>query len=190
MFLQIMDTGTITSLNGREASVRNAWVIFTSNLGAHEREKHSIGFGSTKNTNADVAAIQNWFTPEFRNRLDAVVRFQDLGQGEIEKIVRHAIGDLQQRAAQRNVKICVNDAAVAILTNRCIKQDQGARVVNRIMDRDISKHLAKEMLWGCLEHGGAVMISTRDQELHFEYLGENREESLGIPSTAELETVV
>ena len=190
MFLQIMDTGTITSLNGREASVRNAWVIFTSNLGAQEREKHSIGFGSTKNTNADVAAIQNWFTPEFRNRLDAVVRFQDLGQGEIEKIVRHAIGDLQQRAAQRNVKICVNDAAVAILTNRCIKQDQGARVVNRIMDRDISKHLAKEMLWGCLEHGGAVMISTRDQELHFEYLGENREESLGIPSTAELETVV
>jgi ATP-dependent Clp protease ATP-binding subunit ClpA len=190
MFLQIMDTGTITSLNGREASVRNAWVIFTSNLGAQEREKHSIGFGSTKNTNADVAAIQNWFTPEFRNRLDAVVRFQDLGQGEIEKIVRHAIGDLQQRAAQRNVKICVNDAAVAILTNRCIKQDQGARVVNRIMDCDISKHLAKEMLWGCLEHGGAVMISTRDQELHFEYLGENREESLGIPSTAELETVV
>lgn len=175
MFLQIMDSGTITSLNGREVSVRNAWVIFTSNLGAQEREKHTIGFGSTKNSQADIAAIEQWFTPEFRNRLDAVVRFQDLGDAEIEKIVQQAIDELKQRSLRKNVKICVNDAAITLLSQRCIKQQQGGRVVNRVIERDISKHLAKEMLWGKLQHGGAVMISVRDQELHFEYLAENRE---------------
>ncbi len=190
MFLQIMDTGTITSLNGREVSVRNAWVIFTSNLGAQEREKHSIGFGSMKNHDADVAAIQNWFTPEFRNRLDAVVRFQNLGQAEIEKIVRSAIGDLQQRSTQRNVKICVNDAAINLLTQRCMKQDQGARVVNRIIESDISKHLAKEILWGKLQHGGAVMISLRDQELHFEYLADKPQAAGNIITPDNLEVVV
>ena len=173
MFLQIMDTGTITSGNGRLVSVRNAWVIFTTNLGSQDREKHSIGFGAGKNNDADVAAIQNWFTPEFRNRLDAVVRFQDLKLADIEKIVRHAIQDLQHRGASRNVKICVNDAAVTLITKRCVQQEQGARVVNKIIEHDISRDLAKEMLWGRLEHGGALMVSTRDQHLHFEYLSEN-----------------
>ena len=84
----------------------------------------------------------------------------------------------------------MNDAAITLLTNRCIKQDQGARVVNRIVERDISKHLAKEMLWGRLEHGGAVMISTRDQDLHFEYLVDNREVALVGQETLDLETVV
>lgn len=190
MFLQIMDTGTITSLNGREVSVRNAWVIFTSNLGAEDREKHGIGFHSTKNHDADVSAIQSWFTPEFRNRLDAIVRFDDLEPIHIEKIVRHAIGDLEQRSARRNVKICVNDAAVALITQRCIKHDQGARVVARIIERDISKHLAKEMLWGRLEHGGAVMVATRDQDLHFEYLGENREDLQSIIETPDMASMV
>jgi ATP-dependent Clp protease ATP-binding subunit ClpA len=169
VFLQVMDTGDVSSQNGKKVSVRNAWVIFTSNLGAADREKNGMGFGATSDTQADVQAVNNWFTPEFRNRLDAVVRFNSLKMEHMLEIVKTIVEEINIRAQQRGVKICANPQALEWLAERSYDKLQGARVAHRTVQQRIMKPLSKEMLFGRLSHGGAVMISVHNQELHFEY---------------------
>ena len=186
VFLQVMDTGDVASQNGKKVSVRNAWVIFTSNLGAADREKNSIGFGATSNTEADVQAVNHWFTPEFRNRLDAVVRFNNLKSEHMLEIVTTIVKEINTRAQQRGVRICANEEALAWLAERSYDKQQGARIAHRIVQKHVMTPLSKEMLFGCLKQGGAVMISVHDQALHFEYFSNSNSNS---NSTAQTDTV-
>lgn len=169
MFLQIMDTGDVTSQNGKKVSVRNSWVIFTSNLGAAEREKNNIGFFANNKSDADVEAVKSWFSPEFRNRLDAVIRFNELRPKHMLDIVKGILEELNGRAQERGVKICTNDDAISWLAKRSYDKLQGARIAHRTVEKTIMKPLSKEMLFGRLNQGGAVMISVRDDDIHFEY---------------------
>lgn len=169
VFLQIMDTGNATSLNGKTVSFRNAWVIYTSNLGAADRERNGIGFGAQKDNDADAQAVNQWFTPEFRNRLDAVVRFNKLQREHMREIVKTIMMEINSRAQERGVKLCANDQALEWLAERSYDRLQGARIAHRTVQQHIMKPLSKEMLFGRLQQGGAVMISVHNNELHFEY---------------------
>jgi ATP-dependent Clp protease ATP-binding subunit ClpA len=192
VFLQVMDTGDVASQNGKKVSVRNAWVIFTSNLGAADREKNGMGFGASSNSEADVQAVNNWFTPEFRNRLDAVVRFNNLKSQHMLEIVKTIVEEINSRAQQRGVRITANEEALSWLAERSYDKLQGARIAHRTVQQHIMKPLSKEMLFGCLSQGGAVMISVHDRELHFEYFS-NSNSSVQtdnlIVESASLETV-
>jgi len=181
MFLQIMDTGEVTSQNGKKVSVRNAWVIFTSNLGAAQREKSSIGFFAGNNNDSDIEAVRSWFTPEFRNRLDATIRFNNLLPEHMLLIVSGIVNEISERALQRDVKIIVNRDAMEWLADRSYDREQGARVAHKMVQQYLQRSISKEMLFGKLSGGGAVMISVRDKELHFEYFSSSSDTVLDEP---------
>jgi ATP-dependent Clp protease ATP-binding subunit ClpA len=171
IFLQMMDRGMVTSSNGKSVSARNAVVIFTSNLGAAEMEKELIGFTSrSESRDEDTKAVNTFFTPEFRNRLDGIIRFNRLSKENMGRIVDKFIGQLNDLSSRKSVNIVVDQAAKDWLIEKGFDKNMGARPLARVIAENIKKPLAREMLFGRLRNGGAVTVRIKDDKLDFEYM--------------------
>lgn len=167
VLLQVMDYGQLTDNNGKLLNFRNSIIIMTTNAGAQEFSKNTIGFGEHQNGSDSSEAIARIFTPEFRNRLDAVVHFAPLDTEIVGQVVDKFIGNLQAQLADRGVKIEVSKKARKHLATRGYDHKNGARPLERIISDEVKKHLAEEILFGKLVKGGKVTIDVKNEALTF-----------------------
>jgi ATP-dependent Clp protease ATP-binding subunit ClpA len=165
ILLQVMDHGTLTDHNGRKVDFRNVVLIMTSNAGAAEQAKAAIGFGRDRREGEDTAAIERTFTPEFRNRLDAVISFAPLGKEIILQVVEKFVLQLEAQLMDRNVSIELTRAAAEWLAERGYDDKMGARPLGRVIQENIKKPLAEELLFGKLMKGGLVKVGIKGGEL-------------------------
>ena len=158
ILLQIMDNGKVTGSNGKEADARNAIVILTTNLGAEQAEKDTIGFGAEEDFDYEDTELKRYFAPEFRNRLDGVITFGKLSKETMMKIVGKFLVVLRDQVKDKNVKITIDDSALDYLVEKGYDRKMGARPLQRVIDRDIKKPLSRELLFGKLKKGGNCKI--------------------------------
>ena len=161
ILLQVMDHGKLTDHDGRTVDFRNVVIIMTSNAGAAEQAKEAIGFGRDSREGEDTAAIERTFTPEFRNRLDAVISFGRLPKEVIMKVVEKFVLQLEAQLMDRNVTIELSKAAAAWLGDRGYDDKMGARPLARVIQEQIKKPLAEELLFGKLSKGGIVKVGVK-----------------------------
>ena len=169
ILLQVMDHGKLTDNNGKHVDFRNVVLIMTTNAGASEMSKQAIGFGRDMKEGEDEEAIKRLFTPEFRNRLDAIIPFAPLSTDVINRVVDKFVAQLEGQLADRNVTIALTDEARAWLAERGYDKLYGARPLGRVIQESIKKPLADELLFGQLAKGGHVLVKVVDGELGFEY---------------------
>lgn len=167
ILLQFMDNGFVTGSNGKRADGRNTILIMTSNLGAADSEKNVIGFGDTERTGEDDKAIKKFFAPEFRNRLDAVIKFSKLSKSVVLQIVGKFVGELNTQLKDKNIEIKLTAAATAILADRGYDSKMGARPLARIIDSEIKSPLSRRVLFGDLKEGGYVTVDHQDGNFTF-----------------------
>ena len=165
VLLQVMDHGTLTDHNGRSVDFRNVILIMTSNAGATEMAKAAIGFGRKRREGEDTAEIERIFTPEFRNRLDAVISFSPLPKETILQVVEKFVLQLEAQLMDRHVTIELTKAAAQWLANRGYDEKMGARPLGRVIQEHIKKPLAEELLFGKLSKGGIVKVGVLKGEL-------------------------
>ncbi len=170
ILLQVMDHGKLTDHNGKAIDFRNVVLIMTSNAGAAEQAKSAIGFGDTKRVGEDTAAIERTFSPEFRNRLDAVISFSTLPREVILKVVEKFVLQLEAQLMDRNVTIELSEPAANWLAKKGYSENMGARPLGRTIQEYIKKPLAEELLFGKLAKGGSVRVEVKDGEIHLEIL--------------------
>ena len=169
ILLQVMDHGKLTDHNGRTVDFRNVILIMTSNAGASEMAKAAIGFGRERRTGEDTAAIERIFTPEFRNRLDAVIAFAPLGREVIQQVVTKFVLQLEAQLIDRNVHIDLTPEAADWLGEKGYDDKMGARPLGRVIQEHIKKPLAEELLFGRLTKGGTVRVGVKDGALDLSY---------------------
>ncbi|AVW91931.1 ATP-dependent Clp protease ATP-binding subunit ClpA [Celeribacter baekdonensis] len=165
ILLQVMDNGKLTDHNGRTVDFRNVILIMTSNAGATEQAKEAIGFGRDRRTGEDTAAIERTFTPEFRNRLDAVVSFAPLPKEVIMQVVEKFVLQLEAQLMDRNVHIELTRKAAEWLADKGYDDKMGARPLGRVIQEYIKKPLAEELLFGKLAKGGVVKVGVKDGQI-------------------------
>ncbi len=165
ILLQVMDHGKLTDHNGRNVDFRNVILIMTSNAGAYEQAKEAIGFGRSKREGEDKAAIEKIFNPEFRNRLDAVISFDNLPMETILQVVDKFILQLEAQLMDRNVTIELTKPAAEWVANKGYDTKMGARPLSRVIQEHIKKPLAEDLLFGKLSKGGIVKVVTKDGKL-------------------------
>jgi ATP-dependent Clp protease ATP-binding subunit ClpA len=170
ILLQVMDHGKLTDHNGKTVDFRNVILIMTTNAGAADMAKPAIGFGSPVRVGEDTEAIQRMFTPEFRNRLDAVVPFSGLTPEIVGRVVEKFVMQLEAQLADRNVTIELSSAAKEWLAEKGFDPLYGARPLARVIQEHVKKPLAEELLFGKLVKGGAVKVNLKDGELAFDYV--------------------
>ncbi|TNE56876.1 MAG: ATP-dependent Clp protease ATP-binding subunit ClpA [Alphaproteobacteria bacterium] len=169
ILLQVMDHGKLTDHNGKKIDFRNVILIMTSNAGAADMQKEAIGFARGKREGEDEEAINRLFTPEFRNRLDAVVPFNGLPREVIYKVVQKFVLELEAQLADRNITFELSDAATEWLAERGYDDKFGARPLSRVIQDNIKRPLADEILFGSLKKGGTVrVIVGENDKLAFE----------------------
>lgn len=171
ILLQVMDHGTLTDHNGRTVDFRNVILIMTSNAGATEQAKAAIGFGRDRREGEDTAAIERTFTPEFRNRLDAVISFAPLPKSVILQVVEKFVLQLEAQLMDRNVHIELTPKAAEWLADKGYDDKMGARPLGRVIQEHIKKPLAEELLFGKLAKGGLVKVTVKAGELHLKLDG-------------------
>ncbi|XAT56438.1 ATP-dependent Clp protease ATP-binding subunit ClpA [Rhodobacteraceae bacterium IMCC1335] len=171
VLLQVMDHGTLTDHNGRSVDFRNVILIMTSNAGAAEQAKSAIGFNRDRREGEDTAAIERQFTPEFRNRLDAVISFAPLPKPVTMQIVEKFVLQLEAQLMDRHVSIEITEAAAEWLADKGYDEKMGARPLARVIQEHIKKPLAEELLFGKLAKGGLVKVGVRKGELHLKLEG-------------------
>ena len=165
ILLQVMDHGKLTDHNGRQIDFRNVILIMTSNAGAREQSQAAIGFGRERRTGEDTAAIERIFTPEFRNRLDAVISFAPLGREIIMQVVEKFVLQLEAQLMDRNVHIELSPEAAMWLGDKGYDDKMGARPLGRVIQEHIKKPLAEELLFGKLVKGGVVKVGVKDDAI-------------------------
>ena len=165
VLLQLMDNGFITGSNGKKADGRNAIIIMTSNLGAADAEKNAVGFGSLERDSDPKDAVNKFFAPEFRNRLDGIIKFGKLDQQTMIKIVKKFIDELNSLVKDKNIAIKPTVEAVEFLIKKGFNSKMGARPLQRTIDDLIKKPLSKEILFGKLVNGGVVEVDVEKNEL-------------------------
>ena len=165
VMLQLMDNGFITGSNGKKADGRNAIIIMTSNLGAADAEKNGVGFGSLERDSDPKDAVNKFFAPEFRNRLDGIIKFGKLDQINMIKVVKKFIDELNALVKDKNIHIKPNTEAVEYLIAKGFNSKMGARPLQRTIDEYIKKPLSKEILFGKLTNGGVVEVSVENDNL-------------------------
>jgi ATP-dependent Clp protease ATP-binding subunit ClpA len=175
ILLQVMDHGALTDSNGKKIDFRNVVLIMTTNAGASDAQRNSIGFGRGKQDDEAEEAIKRVFTPEFRNRLDAVVAFKSLTPEIIKQVVQKFIMQLEAQLADRHVTIETTDEAADWLAKNGFDELYGARPLGRVIQENIKKPLADEILFGKLVKGGHVKVVLKDGKMAFEIEGESRE---------------
>ncbi|MGL5446098.1 MAG: ATP-dependent Clp protease ATP-binding subunit ClpA [Rhabdaerophilum sp.] len=164
ILLQVMDHGKLTDHNGKEVSFRNVILIMTTNAGASDMAKSAYGFTRAKREGEDLEAINKLFTPEFRNRLDAIVPFGHLPKEVVAQVVDKFIAQLEAQLADRHVTIALTDPARAWLVENGYDEQMGARPMARLIQTAIKTPLADEVLFGKLKGGGHVRVITREDE--------------------------
>ena len=169
LLLQVMDYGKLTDGQGRTVDFRNVVLIMTSNAGAAEMSKPALGFAREGRIDADKDAVKQFFTPEFRNRLDAVVPFNRLGKESVGLVVEKFISQIEKQLSERAVFIELDDAAKSWLGDKGYDPLMGARPLERVIQDNISQALADEILFGELEHGGNVKVSVEDDKIVFKF---------------------
>jgi ATP-dependent Clp protease ATP-binding subunit ClpA len=157
ILLQMMDNGFITGSNGKQADCRNLILIITTNAGANDADKNAIGFGSQEKKYSDDA-LKKFFAPEFRNRLDAVVTFGKLSKETMIKIVGKFMVELKEQIKEKSIRIKISDDAIDWLIEKGFDAKMGARPLQRVIDKEIKRPLAKLMLFGDLKNGGSLSI--------------------------------
>ena len=165
ILLQVMDHGKLTDHNGRAVDFRNVILIMTSNVGASDMQKAAIGFNRDKRTGEDTAAVERTFTPEFRNRLDAVISFAALPKEVILQVVEKFVLQLEAQLIDRNVHIELTPEAAQWLGDKGYDDKMGARPLARVIQEHIKKPLAEELLFGKLVKGGLVKVAVKDDAI-------------------------
>ena len=171
VLLQVMDHGTLTDHNGRSVDFRNVIVIMTSNAGAAEQAKAAIGFGRDRREGEDTAAIERTFTPEFRNRLDAVISFNPLPKDTILQVVEKFVLQLEAQLMDRHVAIEMTNEAASWLADKGYDDKMGARPLSRVIQEHIKKPLAEDLLFGKLSKGGLVIVSVKNNKIKLDLKG-------------------
>ncbi|ADC63140.1 ATP-dependent Clp protease ATP-binding subunit ClpA [Allochromatium vinosum] len=175
LLLQVMDHGTLTDNNGRKADFRNVVLVMTTNAGAEETSRRSIGFTEQNHATDGMEALKRYFTPEFRNRLDSIVQFGPLGEDTILNVVDKFIFELEQQLEEKKVALTIDQDARRWLADTGYDPKMGARPMARIIQQHIKKPLANELLFGDLVGGGSVRVFIQDGQVAFEINGEVRE---------------
>jgi ATP-dependent Clp protease ATP-binding subunit ClpA len=175
LLLQVMDHGTLTDTNGRKADFRNVIIVMTTNAGADLMSRPSIGFTQQDHSTDGMEAIKRTFTPEFRNRLDAVIPFAPLDHVTISHVVDKFLFELESQLEQKKVTLVVDEDAREWLAKHGYDEKMGARPMARVIQERIKKPLAEELLFGALSEGGKVKVSTDEDGLTFTI---NEDESL------------
>ena len=165
ILLQVMDHGKLTDHNGRAVDFRNVILIMTSNAGASDAARAAVGFGRDRREGEDTAAIERTFTPEFRNRLDAVISFAPLPKDTILQVVEKFVLQLEAQLMDRGVSIELTRAAAEWIADKGYDDKMGARPLSRVIQEHIKKPLAEELLFGKLAKGGVVKVGVKDGEL-------------------------
>lgn len=164
ILLQVMDYGSLTDNNGRKADFRNVIIVLTTNAGAEQVARESIGFVAQDHSTDDTAAIKKVFSPEFRNRLDHVIRFNSLDNQTIQHVVKKFIIELEHQLADKQVSLTLDDAAISWLAERGYDPAMGARPMARVIQTEIKRPLADELLFGKLARGGSIKISVGNDQ--------------------------
>jgi len=183
ILLQVMDHGQLTDSNGKKIDFRNVVLIMTTNAGASDAQKNSIGFGRGKADDEVEEALKRLFTPEFRNRLDAIVQFKSLTPEIIRLVVQKFVMQLEAQLADRHVTIETSDEAADWLAKNGFDELYGARPLARVIQEHIKKPLADEILFGRLIKGGHVKVVVKEAKLAFEIEGEERERGAPVIET-------
>ena len=171
LFLQLMDYGKVTSSSGKSVNGTHAIVIFTTNLGAAEAEKNSIGFGSKGLvSDADVEAVKRFFSPEFRNRLDGIIKFNKHTSTTMLKVVNKYINELNNLSTLKKVNIVVDKDAIDWLVKNGFDPSMGARPLARLITEKIKMPMSKEILFGKLKNGGGALVTVLNNELSIQYI--------------------
>lgn len=178
LLLQVMDYGTLTDNNGRKSDFRNVIMVMTTNAGAQAASRASMGFTEQDNSTDDMEAVKKMFTPEFRNRLDAIIRFAPLDDRTIAHVVDKFIIKLEAQLESQNVTVDVDEDARQWLSEHGYDKSMGARPMARLIEDKIKRPIANELLFGALADGGLLKISVRDDELHFEFENEKSGQDL------------
>ena len=168
ILLQVMDNGRLTDHHGKTVDFRNVVLIMTTNAGAADMARQGIGFGDVSKEDAGDEAVKRMFTPEFRNRLDAIVPFAYLGTETVSRVVDKFILQLELQLAEQNVHIQFDGDAREWLSKRGYDKLYGARPMGRLIQEKVKQPLAEELLFGKLAHGGEVHVSIKDDKLAFE----------------------
>ena len=168
ILLQFMDTGFVTGANGKQADGRNTILIMTSNLGAADNEKNTIGFGDLEKDDEDDKAVKKFFAPEFRNRLDAIIKFASLSNKVVCEIVNKFIKELNEQLKDKGVQITLKSEVIDYLAEKGYDKKMGARPLSRIIDNKIKSPLSRKVLFGELSNGGKVVVSLVDDEIKFD----------------------
>jgi ATP-dependent Clp protease ATP-binding subunit ClpA len=169
LLLQVMDHGTLTDNNGRKADFRHVVIVMTTNAGAAEMSRASIGFVAQDNAPDGMEAIRRLFAPEFRNRLDAIVQFESLDERTIQRVVDKLLVEVEAQLEQKGVALHVEDSARRWIAVRGYDPKMGARPMARVIQEHIKRPLAEELLFGQLERGGHAFVSVgADGELRIE----------------------
>jgi ATP-dependent Clp protease ATP-binding subunit ClpA len=167
VLLQFMDNGFITGSNGKVADGRNCILIMTSNLGARDNESNTIGFGDLGKEGEDDKAVKKFFAPEFRNRLDAIVKFTSLSHTTVCQIVEKFILELNAQVKEKSIEIVATKEAVDWMAKKGYDKKMGARPLARLIDNKIKSPLSRRILFGDLKDGGVITISIVDNDLDF-----------------------
>ena len=170
LMLQVMDHGTLTDTNGRKTDFRNVILVMTTNAGADRISRTSVGFTQQDHSGDSMEVIKQMFSPEFRNRLNAIIQFNPLDPATIKNVVDKFLVELQAQLDDKKVYIDVDDAARLWLAEHGHDKIMGARPMERLIKDKIKKPLAEELLFGKLEHGGHVIVSAADDDLTLEIL--------------------
>ncbi len=168
ILLQIMDYGTLTDQNGKKIDFRNIILILTTNAGATDLEKNQMGFDKKESNENDFETIKKVFTPEFRNRLDSLIRFNNLDKKIIKLIVSKFIMELETQLNARDITIEISDKATDLICELGYDKIMGARPISRVIDEKIKKPLANEIIHGKLIDGGLVKIDTKNKTFDFQ----------------------
>ncbi|WP_420465341.1 ATP-dependent Clp protease ATP-binding subunit ClpA [Panacagrimonas sp.] len=168
LLLQVMDHGSLTDNNGRKADFRNVILVMTTNAGAEESSRRSMGFAEQSHLTDALEVIRKMFTPEFRNRLDAIVPFAALGKAEIARVVDKFLLQLEEQLAAKGVVLEIDESARAWLGERGYDAKMGARPMARVIQENLKRPLAEELLFGKLANGGRVHVEVKGDKLEFE----------------------
>ena len=169
ILLQVMDNGTLTDSHGKTADFRNVVLILTTNAGAADAAKGSMGIHEGTHSSISMEAIKRTFTPEFLNRLDAVVHFDKLPEDVMLEVVRKFVGDLEKQLSKKKIEITASEDALKWLLKKGFDPQYGARPLARTIDEHLKKPLVDEILFGKLEKGGQVKVDVKDDKPVFEF---------------------
>jgi ATP-dependent Clp protease ATP-binding subunit ClpA len=174
LLLQVMDHGTLTDANGRQVDFRNVILVMTTNAGAQEISRSTVGFTNQDHSSDGMEIIKRMFTPEFRNRLDAIIQFEGLDKSTIGSVVDKFIAQLESQLSEKKVDLIVDEDARVWIGDEGYDPQMGARPMSRVLQEHIKRPLSEEILFGDLAKGGTVRVTVQEGKLHLEISDEQQ----------------